>query len=119
MKIRVLIAVLSLAIALPAAAGFRTVQQAHEVRLSDLRLPVNAGGTIAFKACDDCPYQVKRVSETVQWVLNGKNMPLAKFRKALRSLPDRDRRYAAVLHHLEQDRVTKVSILIPESNARD
>jgi hypothetical protein len=109
MKIKVLIAAITLGLALPVAADFVQIQEAHEVRLSELRLPQNEAGTVAFKPCGDCPYMVKRVNQETQWVLDGKSMPLAKFRRALLSL-DRDSTPVTVLHHLENDRVTKVSV---------
>lgn len=118
MKFKVLIAAIILALALPAAAQFRTISKAHEVRLSDLRLPRNEGGTVAYKPCDTCPYETKRVSSDAQWVLDGKSMPLDKFRRALISITDRRYTAVTVLHHLESDRVTRVSVH-PVSQAKD
>lgn len=110
MKFKVLIAAIILGLALPVAAQFRTIQEAYEVQLSDLRLPHNEVGTVAFKTCDDCPYQTKRVNGNTQWILDGESMSLTKFRKGLRALTDRDNTAVTVLHHLEEDRVTRVSV---------
>jgi hypothetical protein len=68
MKFKVLIAAIILALALPAAAQFRTVSKAHEVRLSDLRLPQSDGGTVAYKPCDECPYETKRQEHAARQV---------------------------------------------------
>ena len=112
MKFKVLIAAIILGLALPVAAQFRQIQEAHEVRLTDLRLPQNEVGTVAFKPCDDCPYQTKRVNANTQWVLDGKTMSLEKFRRGVHNLTDRDNTAVTVLHHLEEDRVTRVSVHI-------
>lgn len=112
MKIKVLITAIVLGLALPVAADFVQIQEAHEVQLSDLRLPQNAHGTVAFKPCGDCPYMVKRVTEDTQWVLDGKTMKLEKFRRGVMNLTERDNTAVTVLHHLENDRVTKVSVHI-------
>jgi copper chaperone CopZ len=110
MKFKVLIAAIFLGLALPVAADFKTVAEAHEVSLANLRLPQSASGTVAFKTCDECAYQVKRVVENTQGVLNGKNLPLAKFRRGLLSITDRDNTAVTVLHHLEKDRVIQVAV---------
>ena len=78
--------------------------------VADLRLPHNQVGTVAFKTCDDCAYQVKRVNASTQWVLDGTSMPLEKFRRSLQAIDDRKSTAVTVLHHLEDDRVTRVSV---------
>lgn len=110
MKFKVLIAAIILGLALPAAADFKTVAEAHEVSLRDLLVPQSESGTVSFKTCDGCPYQVKRVGEGTQWVLNGTTLPLAKFRRGLLSIRDRDAAAVTVLHHLEKDRVIRVEV---------
>jgi len=112
MKIKVLITAIILGLALPATADFVQIQEAHEVQLSDLRLPQNQVGTVAFKPCSDCPYVVKRVNKETQWILDGESMPLEKFRRGVMRLTERDNTAVTVLHHLENDRVTKVSVHI-------
>ena len=118
MKIKVLIAAIVLGLALPAAAQFRTIAEAYELSLADLRLPQHAGGTIAYKPCEQCPYQYKRVSSDTVWILDGKSMPLEKFRRSLTAISDRQNTPVTVLHHLESDRVTRVSVH-PVSQVKD
>ena len=113
MKFKVLITALALALALPAAAQFRTIKEAYEVVLSDLRLPQSEAGTIAFKTCDACDYRTKRISADTRWVLNGRVVTLAKFRAGVARIADRDTEYATVVHHLEDDRIIRVSISVP------
>lgn len=110
MKFKVLIAAIILGIALPAAAGFQTIAEAHEVSLADLRLPQSESGTVSFRTCDGCSYQVKRLGEDAEWVLNGKRLSLAKFRRGLLSIRDREAAAVTVLHHLEKDRVVRVEV---------
>jgi hypothetical protein len=112
MKIKVLMTAIILGLALPVAADFVQIQEAHEVQLSELRLPQSSHGTVAFKPCSDCPYMVKRVTAETQWILDGKSMKLEKFRRGVADLTERDNTAVTVLHHLENDRVTKVSVHI-------
>ena len=112
MKIKMIVTALLLSLALPAAADFRTIQAAYEVSLDDVRLPQIDAGTISFKKCFECPYETKRVTASTGWVINGKSMTLAKFRERLSQLVDRSNETATVLHHLERDRVTEVSVWI-------
>jgi len=112
MKIKYLFSVLLLALALPAAAEFRTVAEAYEVQLSNLRLPRSAGSTVSFKTCDACAYQTIRVTADTSWTVNGRAMSLDKFRDRIAALEDRDDKTLTVLHHLEDDQVLKVSITL-------
>lgn len=112
MKIRYLFCVLLLALALPSAAEFRTVAEAYEVQLSNLRLPRSVGGTVSFKACDNCEYQTIRVTSDTSWIVNGRAMTLSRFQERIAELEDHDNEYLTVLHHLEDDQVLKVSITL-------
>ena len=114
MKIKMIVTALLLSLALPAAADFRTIQAAYEVSLDDVRLPQIDAGTISFKKCFECPYETKRVTASTGWVINGKSMTLAKFRERLSLLADHGDESVTILHHLEQDRVTKVMVLVIE-----
>ena len=110
MKIRWMVTALMLCLSVTAFAQFKTIAEAYEVRLSDLRLPQSEGGTVAYKPCDECSYQTKRVSSDTQWIVDGKSLPLDKFRRSLISVTDRINTPVTVLHHLESDRVTRVSV---------
>lgn len=110
MKTRIFIAAIILAIALPAAAQFRTVQQAYEVQLTNVRLPQSDAGTLGFRPCAGCDFVTKRLSEDASFVLNGRSMSLEKFRRGLARVKRRQTQWVTVLHHLEQDRITKVEL---------
>jgi hypothetical protein len=110
MKFKVLIAAILLGLSLPVAAEYEVIQEAHEVRLADLRLPQNETGTVGFKPCDDCNYLVKRVNGNTEWVLDGQKLSLQKFKRNLRRISDRENTPVTVLHHLEDDRVTRVTV---------
>ena len=110
MRSAVLLAITTFALSLPSMAQFRTIAEAYEVRLSDLRLPQSEGGTLAFKTCDACPYESKLVSNDMQWILDGRSLPLEDFRRDLSTVTDRENTPVMVLHHLESDRVTRVSV---------
>ena len=112
MKIRVLIAALIFAIALPAAAQFRQISKAHEVDLASLRLPQSATGTIAFKPCNTCEFVTKHVTEETTWVLNGRTVKFERFRDGLATVTERKDRVVTVLQHLESGRIKRVSFTI-------
>jgi hypothetical protein len=110
MEFRALIAAIILGFALPAAADFKTIAEAHEVSLDNLRLPQSESGAVTFKTCAECAYLTKPVSEDMQWVLNGNSLPLDKFRRGLLLIADREATAVTVLHHLEDDRVIRVEV---------
>lgn len=110
MKFNVLIIAALLVLAMPAAADTVIVQEAYEVALSDVRLPRADGGTIAFKECDSCEYKRLRVSAETAYRINGRAMPLDKFRAALANVADSDKEPVTVLHHLKRNQVTAVSV---------
>ncbi len=89
------------------------MQLAHEVTLADLRLPQSDAGTIGFRSCDECDYQTKRVTTATRWSLNGKALSLDDFRLGIARITERNDVYVTVLHHLEEDRVTEVSVHLP------
>lgn len=113
MKTKAFIVAILLTLPLPLAAQIRTVQLAHEVALSDLRLPQSEGGTIGFKSCAECEYRTERVTAATRWSLNGKSVRLDDFRLGLAGAADRNSVYVTVLHHLEENRVTEVSVYLP------
>ncbi len=112
MKIRMLLAALFLAIALPAGAEITLLQKGYEVSLGNLRLPANENGTIAFRECDGCTFITKRVNAETRWVLNGQRVSLEKFREGVLAVPSNKIRHATVLRHLDTDRITRVSLYI-------
>lgn len=110
MKIKILMTTLLLSLALPAAADFTTVQEAYEVALSDLRLPRNEVGTIAFKECETCDFMTKRVNADTHYSINGKSVKLSHFRAALGEVKDPSNEAITVIHHLERNQVTAVLV---------
>ena len=75
-----------LALSLPAAADFRTIERAYEVRLNQFRLPAATVGALALRACDNCEVQIIRVTPETRYVLNKEQVELRDFRKALARL---------------------------------
>lgn len=110
MKTKLLIAAALIGLALPVAAQFQTIQQAYEVALSEVRLPRNVNGTIAFKECEKCQYRTKRVSAQTRYLLDGHSIPLARFRDAMERVTNRNDEAVTILHHLKNNQVTEVSV---------
>lgn len=112
MQFRILTFVLALIVAMPSAAQITTVQRAHELPLSVVRLPASETGTLTFKSCPECATTTARVTSETQWLVNHQAVSLREFRAAIESRADRSKQYVTVRHHLEQDVITKVTILI-------
>ena len=112
MKLKVFITALMLGLTLPASADYVTIEQAYEVALSEVRLPRGPMGTIAFKPCSTCDMTTKRVDANTRWLINGKAVRLREFREATDQVADRKKEAVTVLHHLEKDRVTAVSVYL-------
>ena len=112
MKLKVLITAALLSLAMPAVAEFVQVQDAYEVALSNLRLPRTDGGTIAFKECATCEYRRIRVGSDMRYRINGKDVTLEKFREAMAMVENREEEAVTVLHHLERNQVTAVSVYL-------
>lgn len=110
MKLTVLITAALLILAGPVTADGTVVQTAYEVALSNLRLPRVQAGTIAFKECDKCNYVRIRVGADTTYRVNGRSVPLDKFRAALAGVTDRENEAVTVLHHLKRNQVTDVSV---------
>ena len=112
MKPIIAITALMLLAALPANAQYEITVQAHEVRLSTLRLPANSSGSVTFKACDTCEYTTRRVTANTRWELNKKPVSLEDFRSALEDIADRNQAYVTVAHDLRSDLITEVAIRV-------
>jgi len=114
MKMKLIVTALLLCLSVPALAQFKTIAEAYEVQIGDVRLPQNDIGTIAFKRCGDCDYETRRINRGTVWEFNGERMSLEKFRRALARVDRSDNIPVQVLHHLESNQVTKVWIRVPE-----
>lgn len=112
MKLKVLIAAATLGLTMPALADYVTIEQAYEVALSELRLPRGETGTIAFKPCSTCEFYTKRVDANTRWLINGEAVSLKKFLEATDGVADREKKAVTVLHHLEKNRVTAISVYL-------
>lgn len=112
MRFKILITALVFSLALPAMADRRVIEEAYEVAASDLRLPRNAGGTIALRECDACDYRVLRVAPGASFIVNDRALELDKFRALLAQLDDADGYAVIVVHHVERDQVISVSVTL-------
>lgn len=110
MRIRTLLAAALIGMTVPAAADFVTVVEAYEVQLEDLRLPGNAGGTLAFRPCEDCDYMTVRVTASTRYEANEQSFTLEAFRQELARVSDPDQQSVTVMHHLESDTITAVRV---------
>ena len=110
MKFKVLITAALLMLAGTVTAQGTVVQEAYEVALSDIRLPRAELGTIAFKECDRCQYQRYRVAADTEYKVNGKAVPLGKFRAAVERAENPQDEAVTVLRHVARNQVTVVAV---------
>ena len=110
MRIHKLIALVLLALAGTAGADFRTVVEVYEMELVNVRLPGTEGGTIAIKHCDDCKSQLLRVSASTRYIVNGKDVRLADFRRTVSSIRNRGDVIIDVFHNLDSNTVTRLRV---------
>ncbi len=109
MQIRRLLVLTILGLSLTAAADFRTITEVHEVDLIFLRLPGTPSGTLSFAECADCDSQTIRVIPATRYLVNGRTVSLADFKRAVAGITNREDTVINVSHHLESNTVTKVT----------
>lgn len=108
MQIQRLLVLFILGLSLSAAADFRTTMEVHEVQLVNLRLPASASGTLSLSNCTECDAQTIRVTAATRYTVNGKDVILADFRRAVAGVRDREFTIIDVFHDLESDTVIRV-----------
>ena len=107
---RKLLILVLLGLSFSAAADLTTITAAYEVAVSDLRLPVSENGTLTFKQCPDCEAQTLRVTSNTRYVVNDRGTELAEFKNQLRRVRNRKTVAATVMHHLESNTITAISL---------
>ena len=107
---RTLTLILALLVGQFAAADIRTISLASEVSLSEFRVPASANGVASFKKCESCKLQVVSVTSNTRYEFNHRNVTLQDFRSALSTVTNRERRTVIVMHHLESDVITSISL---------
>jgi hypothetical protein len=112
MNIKTLLFAILLGFSLTAAAEFRTVSLAHEVALSNFRVPPSLNAGVSFKTCDDCEMQTVRSTPLTQYIVNGQQVTLKEFRKSVFKVRDRSNSTVIVLQHLETNTIVSVSVTI-------
>ncbi|MBT8080584.1 MAG: hypothetical protein KJO31_18530 [Gammaproteobacteria bacterium] len=110
MILRAIIATAMITLSLTASADFTTVERAYEVPLSTFNVPVTHNGVISFKECDDCNAVSARMTNNTHLVVNGKFVTLKDFRAEAFQVRDRSSTFLTILHHLESDTVTSISL---------
>jgi len=110
MHIQRLLVLAILGLSLSAAADFRTITEAYEVDLRDLRLPGSENGTLTFKQCSDCDAQTLRVTGNTRYLINNRDFTLAEFKEQLKRVAARKDHGLAVLHHLESNTIKAVKV---------
>lgn len=110
MDLRKLIVLVMLAAWLPATADIRIVTRAVETSTAYMNMPTTDSSRLLFKSCDDCELLEVRLTSATQFVLRGKQMPFAEFRKQFNNLRQSKEDYALVTFDTETNAVTSVHV---------
>ena len=110
MHSRQLLVLVLLGLSLSAAAEFRTITEAYEVDLIDLRLPGNEHGTLTFKQCSDCDALTLRVTGKTRYVINDRDFALVEFKEQLKRVRNQKYLSIAVLHHLDSNTIKAIKV---------
>ncbi len=110
MRIRKLLILILLGLSLSAVADFRTITEAYEVDLSNLRLPGTENGTLTFKQCPDCEAQTLRVTGKTRYLINDRDFALAEFKEQLKRVRNRKDHIVSVLHHFESNTIKAIHV---------
>ena len=110
MDLRKLVAVVTLAACLPGMADIRIVTRAVETSTAFMSMPTSENSRLMFKSCNDCEMFEVRLTAATQFVLRGKPMPFAEFRKQFSNLRQSKDDYALVTFDTETNAVTSVRV---------
>ena len=88
------------------------ISQAYETSLDRFRAPASTNGGATFLKCSDCEPMTVRVDSDTRYVVNGKVVSLVDFRRAISGVRDRSNTNLLVVHHLESDLLTRISVSI-------
>ena len=112
MNIRIILLALMVGISSLATAEFTTVTRAYEISLSEFRAPASVNGVAGFKRCHECAEEFIHVTSATQYIVNNESVELADFRFRLSGAHNRNRKTVIVMHHLESDTVTSMSVTL-------
>ena len=104
------LALVLLGLSISAVADFRTITEAYEVDLSDLRLPGSEYGTLTFKQCSDCETQTVSVTSNTRYLINDRDFALTEFKEGLKRVRNRKGSSVSVLHHLESNTIKAIKV---------
>ncbi|MDJ0712271.1 MAG: hypothetical protein QNJ14_17920 [Woeseiaceae bacterium] len=108
---KILIAMAAIAtFSVPALADFKTVSRAYEVALGNMRIPTSAYSAVRFSECEDCETHAVRLTANTRFVVNGRSVSFERFQAMAAAVNDADSVPVIVLHHLESDTISKISV---------
>jgi len=115
MNIKVLLALALLCAAHSAGAVrvIKLIERPFELSVGDLSLPSESTGTLTFTPCEGCRAEIRRLSASTRFLLNGGLVDFAAFSAVvsdLRSKAATVNHPAAVFLDIETGRVTRLSI---------
>lgn len=112
MNIRKTLLAALMCLSMSAAAEMTIVEEAYEIALSNLTVPVSSSGSLIFKKCADCDRMSVHMHRHTRFIVNGENVDLLEFRKSVYQVRHRDTAMVIIKHHLESDTITSVSVTI-------
>lgn len=110
MKFKTLFSIILLSLGVSAMADLAIVSKAYEIKLSNFLAPATANGGVTFKECLRCAQKSVRVTPATRYAVNGKDVLLDDFKKAVAQANDREHSPVTVLHHLESDTILLLDV---------
>lgn len=107
MKIK-LIALIALLLPSFGQAEIILLEEAAEIRSSNLQLPVSTGGNVVFKPCGKCSSSTVRTSSSSRYFVAGNEVTLSEFRAALGLIDENTDPVLTVLSDRESRYITRL-----------
>ena len=112
MRIRQLLALVTMFLSFAAYAEFKTITLAQEIALNNFVVPASENGIVSFRTCDECDQQILSVTSQTSYRLNNESLTLQEFREEIFQVHQREDVTVIVHHHLETDTVPLISVAL-------
>ena len=114
LKTACLITAAWISLAGPALAALDRIEEAHELALSQLQLPLSAAGNVVIRSCNGCSPLLLPVDARTRYQAgaSGQNLSLKDFRELVAD-QDRDQ-LVTVLYDTESNTVTRIILSLAD-----
>jgi hypothetical protein len=98
------------------AAAYRVieaVENAYELSLTNIEMPLSAEGSVNFRTCAGCRTNVRRVTAETRYFLNKRELSYSEFVTAVKDIRARngaDSTLVALFYNLQSELVTRITL---------